>query len=213
MFVLTRISDVIPVNPELFDADYTKVLVEEIDRKYANKVIADVGLCVTIYDFVHIGDAFVHPSDGTSHSQGTCVYVFRNSYLLCVYATVYNVLMVDLQSSSAWWSSVRSWAKCSRAASSAAPKSTSEVRSTLGQSVSCSYLCNLYIIFVYLLTSVCVSIALCCSVDGLCARYYYSVLCAADAVLLVRRSLRMYRVLGLRGPNYFLTLHCYFLFM
>lgn len=83
MFVLTRISDVIPVNPELFDADYTKVLVEEIDRKYANKVIADVGLCITIYDFVHIGDAFVHPSDGTSHSQGACVlsYACRQ---LCV---------------------------------------------------------------------------------------------------------------------------------
>ncbi|KAG2529253.1 hypothetical protein JM18_002898 [Phytophthora kernoviae] len=52
MFVLTRISDVIPVAPELFDADYTQVLVEEIDRKYANKVISDVGLCITLYDFV-----------------------------------------------------------------------------------------------------------------------------------------------------------------
>ncbi|KAF4323066.1 hypothetical protein BBO99_00003502 [Phytophthora kernoviae] len=51
MFVLTRISDVIPVAPELFDADYTQVLVEEIDRKYANKVISDVGLCITLYDF------------------------------------------------------------------------------------------------------------------------------------------------------------------
>ncbi|RLN51921.1 hypothetical protein BBJ28_00002189 [Nothophytophthora sp. Chile5] len=69
MFVLTRLSDVIPVAPELFDADYTQVLVEEIDRKYANKVLADVGLCVTLYDFVHIGDALVHPADGTSHSQ------------------------------------------------------------------------------------------------------------------------------------------------
>lgn len=82
MFVLTRISDVIPVNPELFDADYTKVLVEEIDRKYANKVIADVGLCITIYDFVHIGDAFVHPSDGTSHSQGMRPCVLASVYPL-----------------------------------------------------------------------------------------------------------------------------------
>ncbi|KAJ0410576.1 hypothetical protein ATCC90586_007409 [Pythium insidiosum] len=69
MFVLTRISDVIPVAPNLFEEDYQKVLIEEIDRKYANKVIADVGLCISIYDFVNIGDAFVHPSDGTSHSQ------------------------------------------------------------------------------------------------------------------------------------------------
>ncbi|RMX69405.1 hypothetical protein KXD40_002437 [Peronospora effusa] len=78
MFVLTRISDVIPVAPKLFDADYTQVLIEEIDRKYANKVITDVGLCITLYDFVRIGDAFVHPSDGTSHSQAEFrMVVFR----------------------------------------------------------------------------------------------------------------------------------------
>jgi DNA-directed RNA polymerase III subunit RPC8 len=73
MFILTRISDVIPVPPELFDADYSEVLIEEIDRKYANKVIADVGLCITVYDFVNIGDAFIYPADGTSHSQGKIV--------------------------------------------------------------------------------------------------------------------------------------------
>lgn len=86
MFVLTRISDVIPVSPELFDADYTQVLVEEIDRKYANKVVADVGLCVTLYDFVHIGDAFVHPADGTSHSQGVCVWT-----LACTVGSWYRI--------------------------------------------------------------------------------------------------------------------------
>lgn len=69
MFVLTRLSDVVPVAPELFDGDYERVLVEEIDRKYANKVVADVGLCVALYDLVSVGDAFIHPSDGTSHSH------------------------------------------------------------------------------------------------------------------------------------------------
>lgn len=73
MFVLTRISDVIPIAPNLFDEDYQKVLIEEIDRKYANKVITDVGLCISVYDFVNIGDAYIHPSDGTSHSQGRII--------------------------------------------------------------------------------------------------------------------------------------------
>lgn len=102
MFVLTRLSDVIPVAPDLFDADYTQVLTEEIDRKYANKVIADVGLCVTMYDFVHIGDAFVHPSDGTSHSQGTFVRSCRcgNNMRVRTHGAV--------KSSSEWSCSVRS---------------------------------------------------------------------------------------------------------
>lgn len=69
MFVLTRISDVIPVAPSLFDTEYTRVLTEQIERKYANKVLADVGLCLTVYDFVSIGDALIHPSDGTAHTQ------------------------------------------------------------------------------------------------------------------------------------------------
>ncbi|RLO12318.1 hypothetical protein DYB28_014544 [Aphanomyces astaci] len=71
MFVLCRVADVIQVAPELFSSDYSSVLIEEIDRKYANKVIADVGLCITHYDFIEIGDAYIHPSDGTSHTDGT----------------------------------------------------------------------------------------------------------------------------------------------
>ncbi|KAF0712177.1 hypothetical protein AaE_012096, partial [Aphanomyces astaci] len=69
MFVLCRVADVIQVAPELFSSDYSSVLIEEIDRKYANKVIADVGLCITHYDFIEIGDAYIHPSDGTSHTD------------------------------------------------------------------------------------------------------------------------------------------------
>ena len=73
MFVVCRIADVIQIVPDLFGADYSMVLTEEIDRKYANKVIADVGLCITLYDFIDIGDAFVHPSDGTAHTEGIFV--------------------------------------------------------------------------------------------------------------------------------------------
>ncbi|ETV88845.1 hypothetical protein, variant [Aphanomyces astaci] len=69
MFVLCRVADVIQVAPELFSSDYSSVLIEEIDRKYANKVVADVGLCITHYDFIEIGDAYIHPSDGTSHTD------------------------------------------------------------------------------------------------------------------------------------------------
>lgn len=70
MFVIVKIQDIIKIAPSAFDVDYSKALIEEIDRKYSNRVIADVGLGITVYDFDHIGDAFIHPSDGTSHTDG-----------------------------------------------------------------------------------------------------------------------------------------------
>ena len=69
MFVLVKISDVIKISPDLFGLPHEKVLTEEIDRKYANKVVADVGLCITLYDFISIGDAVIHPCHGASHTE------------------------------------------------------------------------------------------------------------------------------------------------
>ena len=71
MFVLVSISDIIKIEPESFDVDYRHMLIEEIDRKYANHVVVDVGLCVTVYDFITIGAAYIHPSDGASHTEVT----------------------------------------------------------------------------------------------------------------------------------------------
>ena len=47
-----------------------QVLTEEVDRKYANRVVTDVGLGICLYDFVEIGDAYLYPSDGAAHHRG-----------------------------------------------------------------------------------------------------------------------------------------------
>lgn len=47
-----------------------KVLTEEVDRKYANRVVLDVGLAICLYDFVEVGDAYLYPSDGAAHHRG-----------------------------------------------------------------------------------------------------------------------------------------------
>ncbi len=55
-----------------------QVLTEEVDRKYANKIVMDVGLGVCLYDFVEIGDAYLYPSDGAAHHRVTFrLMVFR----------------------------------------------------------------------------------------------------------------------------------------
>lgn len=42
-------------------------MIEEIESKYLNRVIPDVGLCISFFDFVNIGDPYVYPSEGAVH--------------------------------------------------------------------------------------------------------------------------------------------------
>ncbi|EKU21415.1 DNA-directed RNA polymerase III subunit RPC8 [Nannochloropsis gaditana CCMP526] len=53
-------------------------MTEEVDRKYANRIVMNVGLGVCLYDFVDIGDAYLYPSDGAAHHRVTFrLMVFR----------------------------------------------------------------------------------------------------------------------------------------
>jgi len=67
MFVLAVIEDKLKTLPEQFDRDSHDVLIEQIDKKYANKVILEVGLCVAFYDFLDVQDAYVYPAEGSCH--------------------------------------------------------------------------------------------------------------------------------------------------
>uniref|UniRef100_A0A7S2SVH5 DNA-directed RNA polymerase III subunit RPC8 n=1 Tax=Rhizochromulina marina TaxID=1034831 RepID=A0A7S2SVH5_9STRA len=67
MFVLSVLRDVVRVAPDKFDRDLVEVLSEELDKKYANKVIPNIGLCICTHDFKSIEEAKVYPSDGGAH--------------------------------------------------------------------------------------------------------------------------------------------------
>lgn len=69
MFLLAIVADKIKTQPEQFDRDHTELLIEQIEIKYANKVLLDVGLCISFYDFVEVGDPFIYPAEGAAHQQ------------------------------------------------------------------------------------------------------------------------------------------------
>jgi DNA-directed RNA polymerase subunit E'/Rpb7 len=58
------------VHPPTHTPALYQVLTEEVDRKYANRVVTDVGLAICLYDFVEVGDAYLYPSDGAAHHRG-----------------------------------------------------------------------------------------------------------------------------------------------
>jgi DNA-directed RNA polymerase III subunit RPC8 len=73
MFVIVSIEDKLRTSPEDFDKDPEEVLIEQIEQKYANKVMVNVGLFIHFLDFKAVGDPYIYPSEGSAHQ----VSVFR----------------------------------------------------------------------------------------------------------------------------------------
>ena len=69
VFCLTLLRDVVRVAPDKFDRQLIDVLKEELDKKYSNKVIADVGLCIVTQDLKQVQDAVIYPADGGAHHR------------------------------------------------------------------------------------------------------------------------------------------------
>ena len=67
MYVLVKLKDKLRILPSEFNRDPAEVLTEQIELKYSNKVILEVGLCVAFYDFVEISEPHIYPSEGSSH--------------------------------------------------------------------------------------------------------------------------------------------------
>ncbi len=70
MFVITTIADTIRIDPMMFFQSTKTSVHQEIDKKYPNRVIMDVGLVICRYgDVTTIGDGVCVPGDGAAHHE------------------------------------------------------------------------------------------------------------------------------------------------
>ena len=69
MFLLAVIEDKLRTLPDQFARDSEAVLLDQIDIKFANKVLVDVGLCITLFDFLEVGDPYIYPAEGSAHQR------------------------------------------------------------------------------------------------------------------------------------------------
>ncbi|XP_036141783.1 DNA-directed RNA polymerase III subunit RPC8 isoform X2 [Monomorium pharaonis] len=78
MFVLAEFKDTVRIQPINFKQKLNDVIANELNRKLANKVYKDVGLCITLYDITKIEESYIFPGDGASHTKVTFRFiVFR----------------------------------------------------------------------------------------------------------------------------------------
>mmetsp|Transcript_10499 Transcript_10499/g.16794 ORF Transcript_10499/g.16794 Transcript_10499/m.16794 type:complete len:200 (-) Transcript_10499:68-667(-) len=78
MFTLVLVDDDIPIKPEDFRDDCRDRLKRQIQAKYVDKVIPNVGLCIEFYNFVRIKDAPIYPGDGKTSNGEAYVKVEFN---------------------------------------------------------------------------------------------------------------------------------------
>lgn len=67
MYVLTLIEDLIRIPPLQFNIPIQHAITDELNKKYSNKVLAGVGLVVTVWDLLKIDDGLLKPGDGGSY--------------------------------------------------------------------------------------------------------------------------------------------------
>ncbi|KAH8322764.1 hypothetical protein KR059_005194 [Drosophila kikkawai] len=75
MFVLAELKDNVRIAPDQFHLKLVDAVRDEIDRKLANKVLLNVGLCIALKDIVSLKDSIILPGDGASHTEVLFRYV------------------------------------------------------------------------------------------------------------------------------------------
>lgn len=81
MYVLAEMRDVVSIKPWQFDQDLKLVIEDELNKKFANKVIYELGLCVALFDILKIEESYIFPGDGSSHTRVTFRYVIFRPFL------------------------------------------------------------------------------------------------------------------------------------
>ncbi|XP_017771169.1 PREDICTED: DNA-directed RNA polymerase III subunit RPC8 [Nicrophorus vespilloides] len=78
MYILAEMENVTRIPPDVFNLKLNTVIARELDKKLANKVVLNVGLCIALHDITKLQDSFIFPGDGASHTRVTFRYiVFR----------------------------------------------------------------------------------------------------------------------------------------
>lgn len=69
MFQLTRVQDTVHIQPSEFNKPILVAVRDALNCKYPNKVVRNLGLCVALFDILHIGESQIHPGSAAHHTS------------------------------------------------------------------------------------------------------------------------------------------------
>ncbi|XP_009866210.1 PREDICTED: DNA-directed RNA polymerase III subunit RPC8, partial [Apaloderma vittatum] len=74
-------TDTVRIPPWQFERKLNESIAEELNKKLANKVVYNVGLCICLYDITKLEDSYIFPGDGASHTKVHFRYVVFHPFL------------------------------------------------------------------------------------------------------------------------------------
>lgn len=81
MFVLAEMTDTVRIEPWLFNVKLNDAITEELNKKFANKVVHNLGLCIALHDITKLDDSHILPGDGASHTKVHFRYVVFHPFV------------------------------------------------------------------------------------------------------------------------------------
>lgn len=81
MFLVATLNDTVSIAPHHFNEQLSSIVAEEIDRKLANTIFQELGLCICLYDILSMGDCILLPSDANFHIKVKFRYVVFRPYI------------------------------------------------------------------------------------------------------------------------------------
>lgn len=74
-------QDTVALQPHTFGLDSVVVLARELNKKYANRILQDIGLGISVFDLTKIGEGKVRYGDGCLWYKGSAISASnRQSY-------------------------------------------------------------------------------------------------------------------------------------
>lgn len=67
-------TDLVIIEPQDFSKSTVDALEDQINTKYANKVVYNVGLCICLWDILKVSEGMVGHGSGSAHVNGKKYY-------------------------------------------------------------------------------------------------------------------------------------------
>ncbi|XP_023332741.1 DNA-directed RNA polymerase III subunit RPC8 [Eurytemora carolleeae] len=69
MFVLSELKNIVKLHPRGFDKSLEDQIKNELNYKLSNRVMINVGLCISLFDILEVGESHILPGDGSAHTK------------------------------------------------------------------------------------------------------------------------------------------------
>lgn len=78
MFILSTLEDNVRIAPQDLGKPVEVAITAVLEKAFLDRVLSYLGLVITLYDILEVGDGYIYPSDGAAHYRVTFrVVVFR----------------------------------------------------------------------------------------------------------------------------------------